>query len=313
MKMADRSDFVVAVSLLALASCRLHEIEDLGTIAPPPGPSGPDGAVPIPEDGAGTVADATVVRADASAEDASHAPPTGAGTGLDGGPRPGVGPVDAAGEACARALMVVGTAQLTATDRAVRARLAAKMMVDVLPEAMAETADAGGRALVVNTASATVAGTGTKFRDVDVPIILLEPNLMGIMQMTAEPAAAHGATPPVETMLTIAAPGHPLAAGLENDVTVYRTPWRLTWGIPGSQAMTVAHLVNRPDHHVIFAYEPRTMMVGIRAPARRLGFFLHDNVVEDLTAQALALLDAAIAWMVDTRLPPCAPAGGGAP
>jgi hypothetical protein len=201
--------------------------------------------------------------------------------------------------------MIVGTTPLIATDTTVRARLAARTAVDVLPELMAGAEDALGRSLVVITSSATVAVTGARFRDVAVPVILLEPNLMGLMEMTPERPASHGATPQMETQLTIVAATHPLAAGLENDVTVYRMPWRLTWGVPGPDALAVAHVVGRPDHLAIFAYQKGATMVGGAAPARRLGFFLHDNTADNVTPNAVKLLDAAIKWMIDAGTTPC--------
>ena len=94
---------------------------------------------------------------------------------------------------------------------------------------------------------------------------------------------------------------HPLSAGLDGTVTVYQTPWRLTWGIPGPGAVAVAALVGRPTQQVIFAYPAGAMMVGLAAPAKRLAFFLHDNPMENLTPEALCLLDAAIAWTADPQ------------
>jgi hypothetical protein len=244
--------------------------------------------------------------------DPTEVPPLrDAAPAFDAGPPPDAAPVidAAAGPAsCGRALMVVGDPQLIATDETVRARLAARMPVDVVAEAEARPEDAAGRALVVITSTVTVEGTGTRFRDVAVPLMLLEPNLMGLMQMTPPEDTAHGATPREETVLTIDMPTHRLAAALSGDVTVYRTPWRLAWGIPGPGAISVAHVAGRPERRAIFAYPARAMMVGLAAPARRLGFFLHDNTMENVTPSAIKLLDAAIGWMIE-GITPCPPGG----
>src|SRR5204862_8300632 len=137
------------------------------------------------------------------------------------------------------------------------------------------------------TVSAIVVGTAARFRDVELRLTLLEPILMALMQLAAAPATEHGATTPTETSLVITAPMHPLAADLDGEVTVYKTPWRLTWGVPTAQAVTIATLVGRPRQQVIFAYPARAMMVGRRAPAKRLGFFLHDNTAANLTPDAI--------------------------
>jgi hypothetical protein len=214
----------------------------------------------------------------------------------DAAPEPG-GPPDT-GPISRSALLVVGTSQLIATDASVRARLAAQLMVRVVAEADATAADAEGMALVMITSSVTAAGTNTKFRDVAVPLILLEPNLLGPMRLTADTAADRGATQRSETRLAIVA-DHPLAAGFTGAVTVYEAPWRLTWGVPAAEAIRVATVEAEPTHAVIFVYPSGAMMVGGRAPAKRLGFFIHENTTDNLTPQALTLLDAAITWMTE--------------
>jgi hypothetical protein len=196
--------------------------------------------------------------------------------------------------------MVVGDTDLIPTDEAVLARLEGQLSVDVIGHEEAQPEDADGKALVIITSSATVPFTGTKFRDARVPLILLEPNLMGLMRLTDEPVADHGATQRTETEIRIVDDEHPLAAGLDGDVTVYETPWRLTWGVPAPDAVKIATVVDDPDHVVIFAYQTGDEMVGSLAPAKRLAFFLHDNQQDDnLTDDAVILLDAAIRWMLE--------------
>jgi hypothetical protein len=47
---------------------------------------------------------------------------------------------------------------------------------------------------------------------------------------------------------------------------------------------------------VLFGYEKGTPMVGLAAPARRVGLFLGDTNAAGLTAEGLALFDAAVRW-----------------
>jgi hypothetical protein len=153
-------------------------------------------------------------------------------------------------------------------------------------------------ALLVITSSATAAGTGTKFRDVPVPLILLEPNLLGPMRLTPDNANDRGTTQRTETRLAIVS-DHPLAAGFTGAVTVYQAPWRLTFGVPAAGALRVATVENDPARAVIFVYPAGAAMVGGTAPAKRLGFFIHENTADNLTPDALTLLDAAITWMTE--------------
>jgi hypothetical protein len=50
---------------------------------------------------------------------------------------------------------------------------------------------------------------------------------------------------------------------------------------------------------VIFFYPTGAQMVGGAAAGKRLVFFIHDNTADNLTPEALALLDAAIAFMAE--------------
>jgi hypothetical protein len=204
-----------------------------------------------------------------------------------------------AGTVARRALMIVGPSPLVAIDLAIQARLTRHLPVDVIADEAATARDTQGKALVLITSSASVAGTGTKFRDVAVPLMVLEPNIFGVMRLTAEASRDHGTTARKETQIRIIEEDHPLAAGYSGDVPVYRTPWRLSWGVPSPQAIAIATVVDDPGRVVIFAYLPGAEMVGGAAPAKRMAFFLHENTVDNLTMDALLLLDAAIAWMLD--------------
>ncbi len=205
----------------------------------------------------------------------------GSDTGGDGGSEP-------------RALLVVGAMPLEATDMAIQASLAKKMGVDIVLDTAATTESAAGKALVFITASASQAGVNTKFRDVKVPVILLEPNLMGDMGLTGTAVTDHG-TVPAQTSITIVAPTNALAADLKDNVAVYSAAHRVVFGVPAAAATKIASVVGNAAQSAIFAYPAGTMMVGRMAAAKRLGFFVH-NGAPALTANGTKLLDAAISW-----------------
>jgi hypothetical protein len=195
-------------------------------------------------------------------------------------------------------LFIIGTPQPMGTDITVRDRLAARMMVDVIVDLMATPAAATGKAVVVISSSTLLANTDPKFADVSVPILLLEPNLMPVMQMTAAANTDHGGAP-AETQLMLVGSGNPLQAGLSGMVTVFKGPGHVTWGIPAKTATKIAALVGRPTQLAIFAYPAGAQMVGRTAPAKRLGFFIQDNTTENLAPDGIKLLDAAIAWSLE--------------
>lgn len=91
-------------------------------------------------------------------------------------------------------------------------------------------------------------------------------------------------------------PAHPLAAGRSGLVTVTTARTTLAWGKPAAGAAIVARLPANPGRAAIFAYEKGMGMVGLAAPARRVGLFLGDTAAASLTADGWALFDAAVRW-----------------
>jgi hypothetical protein len=138
-----------------------------------------------------------------------------------------------------------------------------------------------------------VAGTGIKFRDVPVPVLLMEPNLMAPMQMTAAAASDHG-TVANQTQVTILADTEGLAGGRSGNVTVYSAPYRMVFGIPGAEALKIASVLDSTTQMAIFAYRAGAPMVGANAPGKRLAFFLHNSAAANVAGDGLGLLDAAV-------------------
>jgi hypothetical protein len=198
----------------------------------------------------------------------------------------------------AQALMVVGAVQ-QASDMEIQARLATKLTVDVVPEDQVTAASATGRRLVVITATASLAGTGTKFLEVTTPVMVMEPNLLFPMGMTADGATNRGTTSGGnQVTIVISTASQPLTAGLTGNVTVYTMPYRIVWGIPGTGAITAATIVGTPTQAAIFAYPSGATMVGRTAPGKRLSFFIHNNTAANVAADGFKLLDAAVDWLI---------------
>jgi hypothetical protein len=69
-----------------------------------------------------------------------------------------------------------------------------------------------------------------------------------------------------------------------------------TWGVPNASAVVVARPPSNASRASIFAYERGAGMVGLTAPGRRVGFFLHDTTAAVLNPSGRALVDAALRW-----------------
>jgi hypothetical protein len=116
---------------------------------------------------------------------------------------------------------------------------------------------------------------------------------MGAFQNTPE------YTTNLPVKITIINPDHPLAAGLRGVVPVLLTRCRLVRGTNlGPDAIKIATTPEQPQSSWgIFAYEKGGMMPGgLRAPAKRVGFFWHRPSAP--TPEGKKLFIAAVEWAI---------------
>jgi len=178
-------------------------------------------------------------------------------------------------------------------------------VVEVVREGELQAGHVEGKALVVISPS-TSEVLGARIEELslaaaEVPVLCSRPHLYAELSMT--PPGQEGHFTSNATRLEVVAPRHPIAAGLSGPLQVTRAPGSLGWGQPGPGAVRVATFPdrNKRDLAVIFAYERGAPMVGpvTRAPARRVGFFMHPDLAPYLTESGWALLDAAVRWAAD--------------
>ena len=131
---------------------------------------------------------------------------------------------------------------------------------------------------------------GAAARDSELPVVAWD----GLVELGMAESAGHIF---LDYALTVVEPEHPLAAGLDGVVRIYRGPGRLRFGRPGPAATVVA-LGGKPPRPVLFAYEAGAEMPGRVAPARRVAIFLAPEALDPwlLGPQGRALFDAAVAW-----------------
>ena len=197
-----------------------------------------------------------------------------------------------------QALLVVGSTNLGPGDKAMRDRMThVGLAVTVKTGSAARTTDATGMRLVV--VSSTVASTDVKakFRDVAVPVLTYEANILGSMGMTRGTSGTDfGVTAAAEDRLSIHSGSDPMKAGLSGVTSVMSTGTKLSWGKPGSGALVVATLIDDTTKAAIFRYEKKAQMFGLTAPERRVALFLTDGTAAVLNNAGQALTDAALRW-----------------
>lgn len=207
------------------------------------------------------------------------------------------------------ALLVIG-ASATAGDNALKGRLESLgFTTTVKPGSAATTSDATGKSIVVIAGTAVESQVTTKFKTVAVPVLVSRHVLFDNMGMTGTTSGTHYGATGAQTQVAIRAPTHPIAAALSGTVTVGGAASTFSWGAPPAGATKVASLVSDANKATVFAYEAGATMVGLTAPARRVGFFAADATAANLTADGGRLFDAAVAWAAYDNLAPRVSAG----
>ncbi len=195
------------------------------------------------------------------------------------------------------ALLVVATGALSSSDQLLRTRLQnLGYQVEAVDGPSTTTAGAIGKAIIVLSESIVSTDVNTKFTNVVVPIVGLEPALFDDLRMTGTVSQTNFGDAQSQSAVTIVGSGHPLAAGLSGQVAVVSPANKFVWGAPAATAAKVATLVGQPTRYAIFGYEAGAAMVTGTAPARRVGWFAGLNTPAGLTSNGLALFDAAVKW-----------------
>jgi hypothetical protein len=160
---------------------------------------------------------------------------------------------------------------------------------------------AKGKDLVVISESVNAFEVANNYTLLTIPVVVWENDIYDDMRMTGKRLRAdYGTLSSGATAMQLYNAPHPLSAGLSaGKHEVLRAPAPINWGRPGLGATIIATLAGDPDKVTIFAYEKgATMEYDYTAPARRLAFFANRNYFENLTADGLALFDAAFLWAV---------------
>ena len=171
--------------------------------------------------------------------------------------------------------------------------------VTLLTDDIATPADANGQDVVYVSTTTDSNVLGTAMRNVFVPVIISESNLYGYMGMTGTTQGIDfGETDSLQNTMQIVDPAHPLAAGFSGLTTVYTAQNHLRWGLPTSSADVIALTDDGNSRIAFFAYESGASMVGLNAPARRVGFFLATTSGANLNSTGFQILDATISWAI---------------
>ena len=202
-----------------------------------------------------------------------------------------------------RALLVIeNVTTLRPSDEQLRSRLAALgFNVDVRKAAATVATDTNGRSLIVVSETIQAGDLGTKFTNAAVPMVVCEPTTFRDLKMTGGLWQTDKGDIFDQERLQITG-GHPLAAGLTGLVTVTTKKSKFIWGKPATAALKIAGIVGQSTKWGIFGYDMGDAMVGMNAPARRVGFFAGRDTFAAFNADGWRLFDAAVRWATAARV-----------
>ena len=194
-------------------------------------------------------------------------------------------------------LFVTGESTLNDADQAVKLHLEEMgMIVTVVEDIHTQTSDADDKGLIVISSTVRSGDIQNKYRDVPVPVLLWEPWLYDNFMMTGTVAHTDFGNYSSTSQVVINDPSHPLAAGFSGTIEVTQHNKNQMWGRPSAAAAKVGVLNVDASKYTIFAYEAGAEMVGMTAPARRVGFFASNNSAAYFTNKGWDLFTTAVNW-----------------
>jgi hypothetical protein len=152
-----------------------------------------------------------------------------------------------------------------------------------------------GAAMVVIAGTSDSAKVAAKYRDVPLPVLVLETAIFDDMRLTASTENTDWGTAMVSQVTILS--NHALAGGLAGTIAIMSMSTRVGWGKTAASALKIASIAGMADQTAMFAYESGAAMVGGNAMGRRVGMFPGDTNATLLTADGIKLVSAALDWL----------------
>lgn len=196
----------------------------------------------------------------------------------------------------AKILFITASDNLNKDDQAVFNRLQLlELDVTIRGQHKAIPGDVIGKNLIIISESVSSSIINSKFRDVQIPVLLWESYLYDDMGMTfVEAEQYYGVVE--HAQITVMAHQHIMAAQFSGTVQVSGTIQEMSWGRPNENALAIAHWNGDSNKVAIFIYEKGSQMPGLVAPEKRIGFYFKNGLASEITPEGWQLFDAAVQW-----------------
>ncbi|WP_199614049.1 hypothetical protein [Paenibacillus alkalitolerans] len=160
------------------------------------------------------------------------------------------------------------------------------------------TESADGFDVVFVSSSISSGKVGTKLYNSPVPVVYAEPQNISDIDLAGWDDTVDNGTVNGKT-IKIKDANHPLAAGLNGNIDVYKSEGAIGFAIPGGEAQIIATASDDEKKAVLFALEKGGKNLNNHpVPARQVFIYLDpDNVVYH-TDDGWKLLEAALTWAV---------------
>jgi hypothetical protein len=193
-----------------------------------------------------------------------------------------------------------------AGDQSVRHRLTTILghEVTTVYDGAVTAAHADGMDLVMVSSSVVASAVNTKLQDVPVPVVNWERGLTDEFLFSVQ---GSGSTPQTSVQLTTAGAAHPVGGGLPAGIRQVRDTAG-TFNLADISNLapdaTVVATVDGGKPAIVVVEQGDRLRGNVIAPACRLHLFLDDAGVAPLTADGLALFDAAVVHALGDFVPP---------
>ena len=219
------------------------------------------------------------------------------GGGGAGGGGTGGGPVNLNGR---KALLVVdNTGSLDDGETILKLTLENKEMVVTLSPGTGPASLATGQNVVLVSSGVGSGDFVPVFKDVPVPMIVFGNSAFQNLGWIT--SSSGKGTVNSTTLVSLVDTSSPLVSdlmtGVGFKVILDSRSTSLYWGTPTAAGIRAASIMGQPTQAVSFAYEKNAALMTGTAAARRVGFGVKIDSIQDLTIEGFKLLMAAIQWL----------------
>ncbi|MDW3649126.1 MAG: T9SS type A sorting domain-containing protein [Bacteroidia bacterium] len=173
------------------------------------------------------------------------------------------------------------------------------------PNTPTSAADANGVDLVFISATADPTGIGNTFANVATPVIVSQSYIYDDMGMTDHTAQHDYGIAQNARWAQITAPNHPIAQSLTGIEALTTARADLRWGDPSNDADKIARLGVYGSRYAVFSYDTGDNMVGMQAPAPRIGLHMDTWTSTHSTNAGWTLFNQAVSYATANSTTSC--------